>query len=154
MQLLVQTDQSYNDICCDIVTEIFKDQSSTNGIGSLKYLILILFRVLRLFWPVPGHPDQLLNIFYHGQWPQKPQDPISLIDKFIFNIDNPYEEIKYDTAATIKLVLDLFVEFFYKKYPHETIEFLVEQFKLVSEFDSSLSESDVKLTIPQAILFY
>ena len=69
------------------------------------------------------------------------------IYKFIFNIDNPYEEIKYDTAATIKLVLDLFVEFFYKTYPHETIEFLVEQFKLVSEFDSSLSESDVKLTI-------
>ena len=45
-----------------------------------------------------------------------------------------------------KLVLDLFVEFFYKKYPHETIEFLIEQFKLFSEFDSSLSESDVKLT--------
>ena len=43
----------------------------------------------------------------------------------------------------IKLALETFVKLFKEKYPFETAKFLVDQFELFSEFDSSLSERDV-----------
>ena len=47
----------------------------------------------------------------------------------------------------IKLALDTFVKLFKDKHPFKTLEFLIEQFEYFSEFDSSISESDVKLLI-------
>lgn len=42
-----------------------------------------------------------------------------------------------------KIAIELFAEFFSKSIPLETVEFLIEQYELVSEFDSSSIENDV-----------
>ena len=60
--------------------------------------------------------------------------------KFSKNSDSTYD---YDVIAMNKLALDIFIEFYIESMPYETIKFLLDQYELVCEFDSSSIENEV-----------
>ena len=53
------------------------------------------------------------------------------------------DECQFDSVAMIKVAMDLFMRFFAQKYPLDVINFLLDQYILVSECDSDSNENEV-----------
>jgi hypothetical protein len=52
-------------------------------------------------------------------------------------------EFNFIPIAMQQIALDIFIDLHYKRYPFETIEFLVDNFELLSECDTSSGDNDV-----------
>ncbi len=53
------------------------------------------------------------------------------------------DKYDYDLVAMSKYAIELFIEFYYETAPFKTIKFLIDQYELVSEFDSAAVENEV-----------
>ena len=53
------------------------------------------------------------------------------------------EKFDYDLISMNKLAIEMFIQLYGEKMPLETVTFLIDQYELVSEFESAPVENEV-----------